>query len=60
VAARIYGKYRGLKLATPFMSLAHQDYMKQIQSDVAFILADIHADNIPSQTLFQRLGYSLL
>jgi hypothetical protein len=27
VAARIYGKYRGLKLATPFMQLAQKDYM---------------------------------
>lgn len=26
VAARIYGEYRGLKLATPFMQLAQKDY----------------------------------
>jgi hypothetical protein len=60
VAGRIYGRYRGLKLVNPFMVVAQKDYMAQTKKDVAMILADIHSENIPSQTLFQRLGYKFL
>lgn len=60
VAARLYGDFRGKKLATPFMCMVHQDYMSRTKGAVSGIIADIHQDNIASQKLFQRLGYQLL
>ncbi len=59
VAARMYGEYRGQRLATPFMESAHREYSAHIGGNINSIIALIHAENLPSQKLFARLWYQL-
>jgi len=60
VAARMYGEYRGKRLATPFLEVTHREFVISIGEDrIASIVALIHEENIPSQRLFAKLGYQL-
>ncbi len=59
IAARMYGEYRGQRLATPFMESIHREYLSHLGDIVVSIIAIIHEENLPSQKLFARLGYQL-
>lgn len=55
---RIYPKFRGQRIATPFVNTASMFY-KDIFSN--FIMSvDVHEDNIPMQKWFERAGYAKL